>query len=858
MTSPLALPARRPLRAYLLWLILATLLPGVVGASLLFVHQYQKSRAQFERNTMQTVRALVYHVDSRLLQAQTIAQTLSTLTALTSRDFARAHDQATRALKLAGGGMTMVLRDRSGQQLINTAAPYGTPLPREHTQHIANVFASAQPAISDVFIGQLVKAPTVSVDVPVVVGEQVEYVLSIGLRPTYFVDILAPSSLPEGARAGVIAPDGTVFARTTRPSEAGTQRVNESLQRAFKNAREGIVEAPSRQGERLLVFFARSAVSGWHVAVGVPRAQLNQALIEPITVLLLGITSLFGIGLWLAWRIGGRLSHSVHALRAPAEALGRGAAPAPITDGVYVSEVADVAAALRSAATLLHERAAALAAKESELRDVHRLARFGTWNLALDTGLFDTSDSVPHIFGRPILPFDQMRGIVLTEESWLLAAGQVSRLRDEGGITHIQLEAIHALGHRIWIDVRAEAVHNADGQVTSLRGTIQDVTDRFKAELALRQADQRKNEFLAMLAHELRNPLAPIASGAQMLSRDGLDAQRTREISAIIARQARHMAGLVDDLLDVSRVTRGMVVLSRECVDMRDIIQEALEQVQQMLHRKQQQLDMAHAGAPVWVMGDRKRLVQVVGNLLHNAIKFTGTHGHITVSMQADAQSVRIEVMDNGIGMLPDELDRAFEMFVQGERTPERAQGGLGIGLALVRSLVELHGGAVWVDSGGPGRGCTFTVSLPCCPPPGHERELQAATNTPPRRLKVLVVDDNADAGEVLAMNLVAFGHDVVVEREPWSALARAPQYAPDVCLLDIGLPGMDGHALARRLRTLPVTRDVLLVAVTGYGQEQDRAASAQAGFDHHLVKPIDMHQLRRLLDEYAATLQPA
>jgi signal transduction histidine kinase/ActR/RegA family two-component response regulator len=840
---------RRPLRAYLLWLVLATLLPGVVGASLLFIHQYEKSRSQFERNTMQTVRALVHTVDSKLLQAQAIAQTLSTFDALHNGDFARAHHQARVALQLAGGDMNAVLRDRSGQQIFNTVRPYGAPLPVERSHDMDKVFASARPAVSNVFIGAVVRQPTISVDVPVLVDGRVAYVLSIGVRPAYFSDMLTPKAVTEGARASVIDAAGTIFARNLNPERFVGKRVTTPLFRAIEASREGIVHSVSQEGTELLTFYSRSRQTGWLVAIGVPRANLNQALFEPLAALVTGVTLLFAIGLLLAWQIGGRLARSVQALTAPAVALGKGETPPRFTQ-VHVKEAAEVAEAIGAASNLLGERAQALALKESELRDAHRLARFGTWHMALATGAVETSESVPHIYGRTLPPFPQQRGTVLPEESWQRAHALLRELERDGGAGRLQLQVLHADGYRIWIDLHCEAVYDADGRVASLRGTIQDVTDRVNAEEGLRQADQRKNEFLAMLAHELRNPLAPIASGAQLLGQDGLDPARTRQISAIIARQARHMAGLVDDLMDVSRVTRGLVALSRARIDINGVVLEALEQVQEPLRQKGHSLETQLSPTPVYVMGDRKRLVQVVGNLLHNAVKFTGAGGKIKVALEVDDKALRIVVTDNGIGMLADELERAFEMFVQGERTPDRIQGGLGIGLALVRSLVQLHGGNVAVESPGHGQGSTFTVSLPRCGGRNADDDAPAAQHAAlaARALKVLVVDDNVDAAEVLAMYIGASGHEVAIEHDPLAALQRAAQFAPDVCLLDIGLPGIDGHELARRLRALPATAQTLLVAVTGYGQAQDRAASTRAGFDHHLVKPVDMADLERIL----------
>ncbi|GEM_PF-1091104 len=856
MTGTSSSIVRRPLRAYLLWLVLATLLPGVIGASILFVHQYQKARAQIEKNTLQTVRALVHSTDNKLREARSIAQTLSTIDALAAEDFARTHYQAREALALAGGRMNAVLRDHSGQQLINTAVDYGTPLPRHPTPGIEQVFATGQPAVSNVFQGELRKGALASVDVPVRVRGQVRYVLSIGLGPEEFDSLLGPTSVPDGAVASLFDRNGIIFNRNINRDKSIGQPVNPLLRDAANRQQEGTIASRSREGKPLLTSYARSPLSGWGVAIGIPRETLRTELLGQL-VLMAGVAAvLFAIGLCLAWLIGGRLARSVQALTGRAQALGKGETLPPLED-VHVREAAEVASAMADAAALLSERSRQLTAKESALRETHMLARFGTWQWKLGSEEIEVSDSVPHIFGRPMPPFPQQRGTVLSEESWL----QVQRLTGElvrlGGSGKLQLHALHADGHRIWLDYRCESVHGPDGRVVALRGSMQDITERVRAEEALRQADQRKNEFLAMLAHELRNPLAPISSGAQLLGQDSLEPARVKQISAIIARQARHMAGLVDDLLDVSRVTRGLVVLTKERIDINAVVQDAAEQVQALVHGKEHRLEVQLLPQPCFVLGDRKRLVQVVGNLLHNAAKFTERGGRITVAVSSagaqGAENVMVEVRDNGIGMLPTEQERAFDMFVQGQRTPDRSLGGLGIGLALVRSLVELHGGSVHVSSAGHGMGSSFTVRLPRCQERAGDADGDAGDAAPGSSLRVLVVDDNVDAAQMLSMYVGAQGHEVRVEHDSLEALAQAASFAPELCLLDIGLPEMDGYELARRLRRHPATAGATLVAVTGYGQDQDRRNSAQAGFDHHLVKPVDMAALEKILAGAAA-----
>jgi PAS domain S-box-containing protein len=381
-----------------------------------------------------------------------------------------------------------------------------------------------------------------------------------------------------------------------------------------------------------------------------------------------------------------------------------------------------------------------------------------------------------------------------------------------------------------------------------------DITDRIKAEEALRQADQKKDEFLAMLAHELRNPLAPIASAAAILSGRAVDAATVQRTSAIIARQARHMKGLIDDLLDVSRVTRGRVDLDTAELDVKDVIADAIEQVRPLVEQHGHRLTVALAPAPAIVLGDRKRLVQVMTNLLSNAAKYTRNGGNIDVLLEADADELAITVRDNGIGMTPELIADAFELFSQGKRGLDRSQGGLGIGLALVKSLLQLHGGSVAIRSDGPDTGSSFQVRLPKASPQALAAVAGSAEHggheAPP--LRIAIVDDNEDAGATLAMFLEASGHQVTVVQAAQAALAQWPAFAPDACLLDIGLPGMNGYDLARALRKLPATAGAVLIAVTGYAQERDREQALAAGFDELFAKPVDLAALDGLLRRLA------
>jgi signal transduction histidine kinase/ActR/RegA family two-component response regulator len=381
--------------------------------------------------------------------------------------------------------------------------------------------------------------------------------------------------------------------------------------------------------------------------------------------------------------------------------------------------------------------------------------------------------------------------------------------------------------------------------------------EHHRAEEELRAADKRKDEFLAMLAHELRNPLAPISAAAQLLKLVHLDEARVRHTSDIIARQVDHMTRLVDDLLDVSRVTRGLVTLDKEPLDIKDIVADAVEQVSPLIESRGHLLELQLPEESAGVLGDQKRLVQVIANLLNNSAKYTPDGGRIVLRLEVRPQEIVLTVVDNGIGMEPDLVLRVFDLFAQAERTSDRSQGGLGLGLALVKSLVTLHGGSVQAGSKGLGQGSAFTVRLPRLSilpvPAAHGSNDAPARPAYARALRVMIVDDNVDAARTLEMFLHASGHDVVVEYNAAAALERARIDAPDICLLDIGLPDIDGNELARRLRTVPEMAGAVLIAVTGYGQEQDREKSFAAGFDYHFVKPIETAKLAALLAEIGA-----
>jgi PAS domain S-box-containing protein len=507
--------------------------------------------------------------------------------------------------------------------------------------------------------------------------------------------------------------------------------------------------------------------------------------------------------------------------------------------------------------------------EREQTRRILRAANAGTWTWHPATDEIHVCENFLRLLGRPgpetTLKLGEWMEFVHPQDKGALVEG-FARARANCPREPLVMElrmCPKGTADCRWFFVNSEWYHEKEDEPYELSGVNVDVQQLKTAEAELRraidklkEADARKDEFLAMLAHELRNPLAPIRAAAEVLRSARLNNAQVQKTSEVIARQVEHMTSLVDDLLDVSRVTRGLVNLEKEPLDLRQIVNEAVEQVNPLMRARRHHLGLHLSAHATIVQGDRKRLVQVMANLLTNAAKFTGEGGNILVRTELDGGEVLLSVTDDGIGMEPDVVERAFELFAQAERTPDRSSGGLGLGLALVKSLVELQGGSVTCESAGLGKGSTFTVRLPLVHIPDTEdmpRRDDSATMGDEQPLRVMVVDDNVDAAAMLGLLLEASGHQVTVEHRATAALDRGKELRPDVYLLDIGLPELDGKEVARRLRAQPETANALLIAVTGYGQESDRREALEAGFDHHMVKPVNSGELRALLARVSA-----
>ena len=475
--------------------------------------------------------------------------------------------------------------------------------------------------------------------------------------------------------------------------------------------------------------------------------------------------------------------------------------------------------------------------------------RLGSWELDVQAGTIDCSRRHDEIFGHPhpvghwsraqwlehVLP-DERRYVAAALDD-AIATGKACRIE-----CRIHRQVDRAVR---WVEVHGRTDPSADRATGGQRllGIVADITERKELEQALRETDQRKDEFMATLAHELRNPLAPIFNVLHLLQMRYTAHPDLQRMHGVLDRQVRHMSRLVDDLMDMSRITTGRIVLKRERIDLRTVIVNAVESAQSIIDTARHVFSMSLSPGPLHVDGDATRLVQILLNILSNAVKYTPSGGTIALSADIVGQHAVVRLRDNGVGLELDMIPKMFDMFVQGHRAGEHAQGGLGIGLSLSRQLVALHGGTIDARSEGLGHGTEVTVRLPLAGMAGAVQPGQGAPDTrDPGSRRVLVLDDNVDAADTLAASLAFVGHDVRTHYTGQRALDDASAWLPEVAILDIGMPEMDGYEVAARLRAmLPGIR---LIALTGWGQESDLLQSQDAGFDIHRTKPVNIAEL--------------
>jgi PAS domain S-box-containing protein len=452
------------------------------------------------------------------------------------------------------------------------------------------------------------------------------------------------------------------------------------------------------------------------------------------------------------------------------------------------------------------------------------------------------------VVGRPV-------AVLIPEDHIDDSPAIMQRLRRGERVEHYETVRLARDGRRIDVSLTVSPIRNAEGRIIGASKIARDISERKRLIEQLRDQDRLKDDFLATLAHELRNPLAPIRTGVQLIRRAGYSPALLEKACPMMERQLEQMVRLIDDLLDVSRISRDKLELRKEWVELATVVQSAVETSRPLIEAASHSLTVSLPQEPILLDADAVRLAQAFSNLLNNAAKYTDRGGHIWLTAESSGNGTPgeavVRVRDTGVGIPADKLPHIFEMFVQADRS-ERALGGLGIGLTLARRLIQLHGGTLSAVSAGPGAGSEFTVRLPVVVVPPSpslgDRGTGAGAVRARARRRILVADDNRDSAEMLATSLELQGHDVATAHDGEHAIALVETFQPDVAFLDLGMPKVDGYSAARRIREEPWGRRVLLVAVTGWGQDEDKRRSRQAGFDAHLVKPVDLAEIETLL----------
>jgi two-component system CheB/CheR fusion protein len=509
---------------------------------------------------------------------------------------------------------------------------------------------------------------------------------------------------------------------------------------------------------------------------------------------------------------------------------------------------------------------AALEVNEETLRLALQAARLGVWDWSIDDRIVHWREASAPIHGllREAVGETpaQLFGGIAHPDDRAAVASSIRRALDQEGDCAVEFRTRGAAGDERWVALYGKVLGTHEGRPLRMIGTAMDITDRRRLEAELRRrvqeldiADRRKDEFLAMLAHELRNPLATLSANLQAL---GMTSDRPETFVQIAERQVTHLVALVNDLLDVSRISHGKITLNKEPTFLGEVIERAVELTHSLIDSRGHKLTVSLPATPVGLDVDPMRMAQAIGNLLANAATFSFASGSIELSARESRGAVEVKVRDDGIGIAPDLLPHVFELFVQGDKSLDRAGGGLGIGLTLARHLIEVHGGSVRAFSEGIGKGTEITVRLPTIPlAPATSQATRTFSQAPEaaRALRILIVEDNHDTAEALARVIELWGHRVEVTFDGSAALGVAAAFEPEVIVSDLGLPGMDGYQLARGLRRRATGEPTVLVALSGYGRDEDKRRSLEAGFDYHQVKPLDLAWFGALLARVAGSV---
>ena len=842
-------------RRSLVLLVLTAVLPTLIVAAGALLYAYKEEQEGFQKGVIDTTRALALVVDREIARREAIALTLAGSPTLTRGDLKSFHEYASNIAPTRD--KVVILQDLTGQQLVNTRLPLGAELPRTQLSKEREAAGPRATVVSNLYFAPVGKQYSFAVQVPVVREDRVRYYLTVAGFVSALQSIMEDQRLPEGWVASILDAKGVIVARSHHPERFVGKPTSDRLAAQLARREEGVFESMTVDGVPILATYSRSPAYGWSVVMGVPLRIANAPLkvvagFGVLAALLLSLTVLAALA------TGRRLLSPVQRLKDASAALGSGravdVAPTGLqeTDQVLASMHEASGRIDRANSTLEMRRqeaeAAAAALRHSEERllqlantipNLAWMANADGWITWYNDRWYEYTGTTPvemegwgwqKVHDPDVLP------LVMARWQKSIATGEPFEmtfpLRGKDGVFRPFF-------------TRVAPLREASGAIKQWFGTNTDVSTLKEAEDELRRAARRKDEFLAMLAHELRNPLAPIRNAAEILRRSGSAEPNVAKASEIIARHVGHMSGLLNDLLDVSRITRGLVTVDRERLEMAEIIAAAVEQVRPLIDAREHRLLLELQPGPAAVLASRLRMTQVIANLLDNAAKYSAPGGQIRVELRIVESHVRIVVADTGAGISEELLPHVFEPFTQAERGSDRSASGLGLGLAVVKGLVELQGGTVTAQSDGLGKGSRFVVELPladpaAAAPPEASKAAAAAAPQGPRR--VLIVDDNADAADTLALLLRGLGHRADCAYTGRQALDLIGRETFDIAFLDIGLPDMTGYELAKTIQDSPEAPT--LVALSGYGQRHDRSHSRAAGFALHLVKPVEPDSL--------------
>jgi PAS domain S-box-containing protein len=886
-------PRRRTQLRHALWrLLLWSLLPLVVGLGWGVWSEWRLHRQSAHAQLAVAAETLVLAVDRDVAMHREKLQALAASPLIDAGDWAGVHDHA---MNIVAGepGTLIVLADASGQQLVNTGVPRGDPLPHpaqvqsappqvEWQGHLLpagsqglsrRVRETGLPAYSGLYYGLTVKRPTVSVVIPVVRHSRVAYTMTLAFPPQSLGNLIsAATGIAAGGRTVLMDQNGIVIASNPRgPVPMGAQG---SLldERAEQVGAVRLGRGTARDGVPVHLAVARSATTGWSVRVAVPDGDVLAPARHAAYLFASLTAAALLLGGLLASLLARRLARPLRRLAMAArdfqegrevdipesrieeiDALGQALAAAVRKEVALREEV-------RARVVAEEREAAARQAAESSRASEERLRRLLD-NLRAFVGVLDLDGTLVEInraaLARPGLSRQEIVGHPFWETYWWAHDAQVqAQLRAaidkarRGKRSHYEVQIRVGPSELRWIDFAIAPLANAEGSITHLVASGVDISERVKTEAALRDADRQKDQFIATLAHELRNPLSPIRSSAHIIKlRQPTDSVIVRA-QEMIERQATQMARLVDDLLDISRITFGRVELRREHCSLTELVAHAVESMRGTIAGAHHRLELRLPDDRLPVDADPARINQILLNVLSNAVRFTPAGGTITVSASREGAHARVCVADTGVGIDPGMLERIFEMFVQERPSGLAGSSGLGIGLGLARKLTAMHGGTLVGRSEGHGRGSEFVLHLPLSVQATQEAPKPDAVPGAAAGSTVLVVDDNVDAAESLkAMLELQGGHRVGLAFDGLGAVKAFESLRPAAVVLDIGLPDISGYEAARRIRALDRERGAVLIALTGWGQEADRQRALDAGFDHHLTKPADPQRLFALVD---------